>query len=67
MHIPLLNYYNYYFLLASFGVTQIPLALQTTIGSSRKSAAEGLISGLAATTFFATNSIVLEVFPILVI
>ena len=36
-----------YFLLHSLGVTQVPVALQTTIGSSRKSAAEALMSGLA--------------------
>ena len=37
----------HYFLLHSLGVTQVPVALQTTIGSSRKSAAEALMSGLA--------------------
>lgn len=39
--------YSTYFLLHSLGVTQVPVALATTIGSSRKSAAEALMSGLA--------------------
>ena len=56
-----------YFLLQSFGVTQVPVALQTTIGSSKKSAAEALMSGLACTTFLASKDIFLEVFPIFVI
>ena len=41
------NYRVFYFLLHSLGVTQVPVALQTTIGSSKKSAAEALMSGLA--------------------
>ena len=57
----------HYFLLHSFGVTQVPVALATTIGSSRKSAAEALMSGLAWTTFLASNFIFLEVLPTLVI
>ena len=56
-----------YFLLHSFGVTQVPVALATTIGSSRTSAAEALMSGLAAITFLASNFIFLEVLPTLVI
>ena len=54
----------FYFLCISFGVTQMPFALATTIGSSKKSAAEALMSGLAATTFLASNFIFLEVLPI---
>ena len=57
----------HYFLLDSLGVTQVPVALATTIGSSKKSAAEALMSVLAAMTFLASNFIFLEVFPTLVI
>ena len=57
----------HYFLLHSLGVTQVPVALQTTIGSSKKSAAEALMSGLACTTFLASKDIFLEVLPIFVI
>lgn len=56
-----------YFLLKSFGVTQVPVALATTIGSSKKSAAEALMSFLETITFLASKVIFLEVFPILVI
>ena len=56
-----------YFLLNSFGVTHVPVALATTIGSSKKSAAEALTSFLETITFLASNFIFLEVFPILVI
>ena len=52
-----------YFLLLAFGVTQMPSALHTTIGSSKKSAADGLTSVLDATTFLASNLIFLEVLP----
>ena len=43
-----------YFLLHSLGVTQVPEALATTMGSSRKSAAEALMSFLETTTFLAS-------------
>lgn len=56
-----------YFLLHSFGVTQVPVALATTIGSSRTSAAEALMSGLETITFLASKAIFLEVLPTLVI
>ena len=49
----------------SFGVTQVPEALATTIGSSRKSAAEALMSFLETITFLASKVICLEVLPIL--
>ncbi len=39
-----------YFLLEALGITQIPSALQTRTGSSRKSAAEGLTSALEVIT-----------------
>jgi hypothetical protein len=45
-----------YFLLHSLGVTQVPEALATTMGSSRKSAAEALMSFLETTTFLASNT-----------
>lgn len=54
-----------YFLFISFGVTQVPEALATTIGSSKKSAAEALMSFLETTTFLASNFMCLEVLPIL--
>ena len=54
-----------YFLFISFGVTQVPEALATTIGSSRKSAAEALMSFLETTTFLASKVMCLEVLPIL--
>ena len=57
----------HYFLFDSLGVTQVPVALATTIGSSKKSAADALMSGLAAITFLASKLIFLEVFPIFVI
>ena len=60
------NYRVFYFLLHSLGVTQVPVALQTTIGSSRKSAAEALMSGLACRPFLASKEIVLEVVPMIV-
>ena len=50
-----------YFLFISFGVTQVPEALATTIGSSKKSAAEALMSFLETTTFLASNFMCLEV------
>ena len=47
----------------SFGTTHVPLARHTTIGSSRTSHAESLMSGLGAITLRASNTIYLDVFP----
>lgn len=47
----------------SFGTTQVPLARQTTIGSSNTSQAESLISVLGTITLRASNTIFLDVFP----
>ncbi len=44
-----------YFLLNSFGVTQVPVALATTIGSSKKSAAEA--RGTFRAVFFYQKSL----------
>ena len=56
-----------YLRLHSFGVTQVPVALATTTGSSRKSAAEALMSGLVAITLRASKDIFLDVLPMVVI
>ena len=51
----------------SFGVTQVPVARQTTTGGSRTSAAESLTSGAERTTLRASKAIFRLVFPTAVI
>ena len=49
------------------GVTQVPSATATTMGSARKSAAESLMSGRGTATLRASNFILREVLPMWVI
>ena len=51
----------------SMGTTQVPVALQTTMGSSRKSHAESLISVRGTITLRASKLILRELLPIWVI
>ena len=51
----------------SLGVTQVPVARQTRMGSASTSAAESLMSGRETMTFQASNFILREVLPTLVI
>ena len=52
-----------YFRLQAAGTTQVPLARQTSTGSSSTSAADALISGRAVMTLWAVKVILREVFP----
>ena len=55
---------TFYFRWQLLGTTQVPLARQTTTGSSSTSAAEAEISVRARITFFASKIILREEFPV---